>query len=72
MSVTSDKNHPRKNIADMLPAPTKKFPPLRKYQIYPKNGTNPNYGVSDATSTNNSHGGKDFLKTFLINVKKSE
>ena len=56
MSVTLDKDHPRKNIADIFFASTNNVIPLRKYPIYPKKLTKPPYEGSEATNTNNSHG----------------
>ena len=43
MSVTPDKNHPGKTIADILSSPKKKVHALRKYPIHPKKGTKPHY-----------------------------
>ena len=51
MSGTPDKYHFRKNIDDIMSAPTNNFPPWRKYPIFPKQGTKPHYEVSVASDT---------------------
>ena len=59
MSGTPDKYHFRKNIDDIMSAPTNNFPPWRKYPIFPKQGTKPHYEVSEATDTDCSRSDKD-------------
>ena len=59
MSVTPDRGNHRKSISGIFSALTNNVTPLRKYRIYPKNGTKPHYEVSESTDTDHYHGDKD-------------
>ena len=51
-----DKDHCRKKISDIMYVPKNKVPPLRKYNLSKKKGTEIHYEVSDATNIDHSHG----------------
>ena len=56
MSVTPEKYHPRKIIAEIVPSPKNVVPTLRKI---PKLANKPHYEVPEFTENNNSHCKKD-------------